>query len=301
LRTPGEIIETNFGQKPFCFDFAAYLQDEKKDFFKRIDERTKGEVNQGQLFNLVLSYLIHESYAETVQTLCKDVQIDDALSPSNRKLYPTTAFRQKTQKHILNGELDLARSEVVSVYPNFFAKHPEIGYLLECQKLIEMIASKKDDLHVNVEYGQCILLNYFSPISEGGENVLGSISAKTRGQFKSERPSAALSESQKRPLEDAFSLLAYLDPLDSPLSFLLHPSRRQIVANLLNSVLLDQEGLGGPSELEKAIVQLQIVIKEMEVAGPTPPLIFLDAEKILSGDHQSSGKSDAEDSMVLDV
>ena len=73
LQTSGEVIEANFGQQPFLFDFGNYLKD--------LRYRTRNEVLShpiawpgsvaGHVRSLVLSYLCHAGYASTAEALSK--------------------------------------------------------------------------------------------------------------------------------------------------------------------------------------------------------------------------------------
>ena len=44
-------------------------------------------------------------------------------------------------------------------------------------------------------------------------------------------------------LQDSFSLLAYTDPMNSPVAYLLDPSQREPVTSLLNSAILSKSNM----------------------------------------------------------
>ena len=54
-------------------------------------------------------------------------------------------------------------------------------------------------------------------------------------------------------LQDAFGLLAYEDPWDSPLGWQLGSDQRELVAGALNSALLESRGFSPRPPLEVAL------------------------------------------------
>eukprot|EP01133_Synstelium_polycarpum_P014865 gene14865-17578_t len=66
LRTPGESVEVNFGQKKFCFDISQLFGEEKLKIFKNMQATPTS--NEEQISTqLVLGYLTHHGYPETVR------------------------------------------------------------------------------------------------------------------------------------------------------------------------------------------------------------------------------------------
>ena len=74
LRTPGEVIECNFGESgAFVFDFEQYFKDEK---LKLLSDITGIEDEQElHCDHLILEYMIHAGYSETAK--CMRSVIDD--------------------------------------------------------------------------------------------------------------------------------------------------------------------------------------------------------------------------------
>ncbi|KAK3086302.1 hypothetical protein FSP39_016557 [Pinctada imbricata] len=75
------------------------------------------------------------------------------------------------------------------------------------------------------------------------------------------------SESNKKALQDAFSLLAYSDPWSSPMGFQLDPVQREPVCAALNSAILESFGLPRQPPLEIVIAQSTQCMKLMSKAG----------------------------------
>jgi len=73
-------------------------------------------------------------------------------------------------------------------------------------------------------------------------------------------------ETNKKTLQDAFSLLAYQDPWNSPVGYQLDPVQREPVCAALNSAILESHGLPKQPPLELAIAQATQCMKLMSKA-----------------------------------
>ncbi|KAG8191531.1 hypothetical protein JTE90_019595 [Oedothorax gibbosus] len=71
----------------------------------------------------------------------------------------------------------------------------------------------------------------------------------------------------KKMLQDAFSLLAYADPWGSPVGFQLDPVQREPVCAALNSAILESQNLPRKPPLELAIAHTQHLVKLMSTQG----------------------------------
>ncbi|TRY75293.1 hypothetical protein TCAL_01336 [Tigriopus californicus] len=69
--------------------------------------------------------------------------------------------------------------------------------------------------------------------------------------------------SQEKMLQDAFSLLAYSDPFNSPVGWQLDPQEREVVCDELNSAILRLRNLPGRPLLEQSIEQAKDFLKLM--------------------------------------
>lgn len=74
-------------------------------------------------------------------------------------------------------------------------------------------------------------------------------------------------ESNKKMLQDAFSLLAYADPWSSPVGYQLDPVQREPVCASLNSAILESQNLPRQPPLEVALAHTQELVKLMSRAG----------------------------------
>lgn len=74
-------------------------------------------------------------------------------------------------------------------------------------------------------------------------------------------------DTNKKAIQDAFSLLAYPDPWSSPVGFQLQPAQREPVCAALNSAILESQGLPKQPPLKLAIAQAKQCMKLMAKAG----------------------------------
>ncbi|XP_061720462.1 ran-binding protein 10 isoform X2 [Cydia pomonella] len=71
----------------------------------------------------------------------------------------------------------------------------------------------------------------------------------------------------KAMLEDAFSLLAYSNPWDSPVGWQLQPVRREAVCAALNSAILESMGMQWTSPVEACVSHSRALLRRMSRAG----------------------------------
>ncbi|KAL0820048.1 hypothetical protein ABMA28_006005 [Loxostege sticticalis] len=71
----------------------------------------------------------------------------------------------------------------------------------------------------------------------------------------------------KSMLENAFSLLAYSNPWDSPVGWQLEPVRREYVSEALNSAILEAAGMQWRSPVEECAAHSRMLLQRMAAAG----------------------------------
>ncbi|CAH2984796.1 unnamed protein product [Chilo suppressalis] len=71
----------------------------------------------------------------------------------------------------------------------------------------------------------------------------------------------------KSMLENAFSLLAYSNPWDSPVGWQLEPVRREHVSETLNSAILESQGMQWRSPVEECVAHSRELLQRMAAAG----------------------------------
>jgi hypothetical protein len=70
-------------------------------------------------------------------------------------------------------------------------------------------------------------------------------------------------ESNNKMLDDAFALLAYPNPWESPVGWQLDPSEREVVSSALNSTLLESGGYSARPPLEIGLGHAKQLVKLM--------------------------------------
>lgn len=74
-------------------------------------------------------------------------------------------------------------------------------------------------------------------------------------------------ETNKKTLQEAFSLLAYTDPWSSPVGYILDPVQRESICSSLNSAILDSHHLPTKPPLDLILGQAQECLKLMSKIG----------------------------------
>ncbi|KAF6003831.1 Ran-binding protein 9 [Cyanidiococcus yangmingshanensis] len=152
MRTVGEILEANFGQKPFLFDIEAYVEEEVERFLNSIvtsqvvhDPDDNGTVTLDEQLlteTAVLDYLLTEGYVETATAFaqivypdCFDDRADsttcsstkperEACQPQRRErlaqALKDAKLRASILKCIQRGDLDQASELGREYYPGLF-------------------------------------------------------------------------------------------------------------------------------------------------------------------------------------
>ena len=76
-------------------------------------------------------------------------------------------------------------------------------------------------------------------------------------------PSASKSEANAKLLQDAFALLCYADPYNSPVGWQLDQREREAVSDALNSAILDSKKMSSHPPLEVALLHSKQLLKLM--------------------------------------
>eukprot|EP00899_Mesostigma_viride_P028356 jgi/Mesvir1/8705/Mv02638-RA.2 len=225
LRTKGEVVEANFGAKPFKFDWKGFSQSVRDRVLRSIQDIVVPRASS-VYSSLILSYLTHHTYPETSAVFARDAGVE--LSEGERK---EMAQRREMMAAIMAGQVDRAVELTSAAVPSLLSSRPDVHFELQCQKFIEMVKLGDDD--ATMRFGRTELCRVKN-----------------------------LSASQKGLLEEVFSLLAYAEPEKSPMGALLQPSRREWVATLLNNAWLGHKGKSERSPLEVSCGQMRLEVNE---------------------------------------
>uniref|UniRef100_A0A061S2Q0 Spry-domain-containing protein n=1 Tax=Tetraselmis sp. GSL018 TaxID=582737 RepID=A0A061S2Q0_9CHLO len=236
LHSHGEEVEVNFGQKPFQFDVEEIRTEDRA---QRDAEISKVKVEPGVCHSLVRDFLIHFGYGRTLSvfdSLAGQSQDSSACRPKPQPGCDTgeatsgseqpmaidfegdaaesdercssMAARMSIRGLILSGEIEAAVDLLRKNHPKFFGPaHQDMLFLLYCQSFIEKIRQRQLDKAMNFAH------LYLSPM---------------RGRC----------EMQDSILSEVFALIAYADPEQSPLSYLMTMQHREIVADAINAAMI---------------------------------------------------------------
>ncbi|KAL8172564.1 hypothetical protein V2J09_024368 [Rumex salicifolius] len=235
VHSQNEEVTVNFGKDPYVFDIKAY---EAQERFKQQNMIEKISLPENVSYGIVRSYLLHYGYEDTLNSF--DLANKNSVPPvtilqengfaEQDSLYALSQ-RKTLRQLIRSGNIDNAFDKLQQWYPQIVQDDKSATcFLLHCQKFIELVRAK--ELEKAVKYGKIELEKYFHM------------------------------ESFKELLKDCVALLAYEEPLQSTVGYLLEHSQREVVADAVNSmVLATNPNLNGShislhSYLEKLLRQL---------------------------------------------
>ncbi|KAF7824994.1 pentatricopeptide repeat-containing protein [Senna tora] len=248
VHSQNEEVHVNFGQKPFAFDLKDFESQERMKQQMKIEEIP---LPPNVSYGIVRSYLLHYGYEDTLNSfdvasrstvppvyIAQENGVDgqeityalnhrktlrqlkwhdsgdsehdsDAylIPPANVLLDGWIVLNCATRILIRNGEIDAAFSKLREWYPQVVEDNTSTTcFLLHCQKFIELV--RVGALEEAVKYGRIELARFFGlPIFED-------------------------------LVQDCVALLAYEQPQESSVGYLLHDSQREIVADTVNAMIL---------------------------------------------------------------
>ncbi|KAJ3167057.1 hypothetical protein HDU88_002394 [Geranomyces variabilis] len=270
LRTPGEIVESNFGQSEFKFDIDHHYKEEKARIWSEInamplptlsaptDEQAdaSSDINQ-----LILSYLIHHGYSETAATFQKDT--------ASMRASPGTAVvpfdkedirkRQLIRDHIVEGDIDEAVMLLDEFYPTILAQNSHLAFQLKSQRFIELMRT------VTAPSNAMDVDGPSAPAPNSGEDDMRSV--VSYGQAMQGEFGAFENPLVQSALVETYSLLAYRHPSDSAVSYLLDPANRLLVADVVNRSILKSQNRPAVPAIENVYRQASAVAKELFDGG----------------------------------
>eukprot|EP01112_Ceratiomyxa_fruticulosa_P020316 TRINITY_DN6886_c0_g1_i1.p1 TRINITY_DN6886_c0_g1~~TRINITY_DN6886_c0_g1_i1.p1 ORF type:complete len:439 (+),score=68.43 TRINITY_DN6886_c0_g1_i1:184-1500(+) len=251
LRTPGEIIEANFGLKPFTFDIEEYKKEEKLKCTQNIHSIPIPEGEASSCISLIMSYLNHYGYENTLRVLHRDCGgVESEIDVKIQEI----KHRKSICSLICQGQIEKAMKQLNEVYPGFLESQREILFELLCQQFIEMIKSKVPEEDVLIFGTQQL-----TPFENDGSYY-------------------------RNTLQEVFALIAYTDPTKGPVSHLLDDSRREPISVSLNcGLLVHNKQLATPA-LSTVVKHTEILMDEVVLQSAGPQAIFFDVNQIVKGD-----------------
>ncbi|KAL2329412.1 hypothetical protein Fmac_022839 [Flemingia macrophylla] len=211
VHSQNEEVHVNFGQKPFTFDLKEFEAQERMKQQLKIEEIS---VPPNVSYGIVRSYLLHYGYEDTLKSF--DVASESTVPPiyiaqENRSHEQEITYalnhRKTLRQLIRNGDIDTAFDKLREWYPQIVEDNTSATcFLLHCQKFIELV--RVGALEEAVKYGRIELTCFFGlPVFED-------------------------------LVQDCVALLAYEQPLESSVGYLLKDSQREVVADTVNAMIL---------------------------------------------------------------
>lgn len=286
LQTPMECVEANFGQYPFEFDIHNYVKEwhlKTRQSIERFSLKKETENKLPTILRkLVSTYLVHHGYSATAEAFTKNVgHVFEEELASIRN-------RQRIQNSVLSGRVAEAIELTYQLFPGILEKNPNLLFALKIRQFIEMIndvnSSDKEKVcedmavdgsseeltsngHALTEDTQSeekmdtdLVTKTTKPIENGclkfaidHDDNLKKILEYGRELFQEDNQNSnenGDAASNSKMLREAFSLLAYNDPWNSPFGYLMESSQREPIAALLNSAILEANNMPRISPLE---------------------------------------------------
>jgi hypothetical protein len=177
-----------------------------------------------QATQLILKYLAHFGYSDTLGTLKKSLNL-----PYDQKETEDIQARIRIVEYLKNGKIEDSLNLIKKAFPNI-EKHPDwkdVLFQIQCLQFIELIRERKDK----------------EALAFAGE--LGTYGFEGSKYMDT--------------LQDVIALIAYQNPETSPVGNLMTQQHREEVAKLVNSTILVSLGMPSTTELEQLLRQLTLV------------------------------------------
>ncbi|PQE25365.1 SPRY domain-containing protein [Rutstroemia sp. NJR-2017a BBW] len=274
-------------------------------------------LNETELIqSLVLQFLSHDGYVDTARAFAQEVHSEkSALNMDPRVAIPEfdvaededAGHRQRIRMAILEGDIDKALKHTNAYYPQVLKDNEHVYFRLRCRKFVEMIRqgaelhnsnqsnnSKRSNVHSGDWYDDILNhdmeLDDHQPQGNNWDRMETEESADNHmeyqnllqetllyGQFLQAEFKDDPRREVSKALEDAFSLMAYEDPLNAKeVAHLLDPSGRQAVAEELNSAILLSLGKSSSAALETVYQQTTVLLEDLRETGGPGAMVNID-------------------------
>ncbi|KAI7906521.1 concanavalin A-like lectin/glucanase domain-containing protein [Cokeromyces recurvatus] len=303
LSTKDERITANFGQDSFLFDIIQYTKDQQSLTFQKIVNHPENDIIniKEEINQLVMSYLTHQGYAETADSLKKNIDFVYNTSKNNLMNNKDTEIRGQIRRLIMSGSIDSAIVQIRLFYPHLLEQHPDILFHLKTRKFLDILIDDYPSFQHQVVYEEEMtnkmtahpwpLLSPPIHVAASGRRLSWAAIAATPSSFPptpkdmtSKKSFASIrkaiqyghelqEEYQTKhskyldELMELFGLLSYSDPKTSPLAHLLDISKRDHVASELNNAIQAYQNQAKISNLESIFKQYNATSKELALTG----------------------------------
>jgi Ran-binding protein 9/10 len=258
-RTIGEVLTANFGSSKFCFDIESFIRRKEKRSFSDIEKSTTFNPD-----SLVVSYLTHCGYKSTAEAFLRST----GKNPKDlENSFRTAQHRLAIVEGIRCGEMGRVHQLINEHFPSFLMENISMAFRLECLNFIELV--RKSNNTNNNNYNSSIKSEH-SPQSSFLIEIL------ENGKRLTSAFPPGVGEENGQLLQNTLALLAYPDPSNSPVAFLLEKAFKIDMAGQFDLALLKHEGKSAFSPLHQTLKQCQVVMDELQyLENPEIALIDL--------------------------
>jgi hypothetical protein len=226
----------------------------------------------GAIRDIIMNYLVYNCFGETAKSFSSAISPrDHAMEPdgdfimlpvsvqrvekiSSADMIKSMDDRKRIAELIINGNILNAISLVKDLYPEIL-NISNVSFFLHTQHYVELIR--------NMQQTEALIYakKYLNPFSEGnydGDSGVASNRNDSNG-FNSIINGAANNHYNNEELRNILALIAYGDPFNGPLSYILDLKRRSEVAKCVNAaIIFVQADIQNPP-LETLVKQLSVV------------------------------------------
>eukprot|EP00026_Physarum_polycephalum_P015988 Phypoly_transcript_16808.p1 GENE.Phypoly_transcript_16808~~Phypoly_transcript_16808.p1 ORF type:complete len:232 (+),score=21.16 Phypoly_transcript_16808:49-744(+) len=194
-----------------------------------IDQYNNIDIDLVDVRDLVLSYLVHNCYKETLDSLMKD---DSSSSCTRLSLQNTYIDERKKIMSLLQQKKVSAVEEAMKlsekIFPSIWTEKQDIHFMLECQRFIEFIRERNPKNAL--QFAQAVL----SPFPKRNQKYL-------------------------ETMTDVVALVAYAEPETSPVGYLLSNEYAESVGLRLNSAILEHLKIPPIAPLDHLVRHLTVL------------------------------------------
>lgn len=235
LRTTGEQVTANFGNKPWRTDVKVIEAEVKRQMEDDIAaiQLQKPKKSIMVLEELIFSHLQHNGYADTARIAAvamlgskRHVSAEDTAAVQQRRHVSST---------VSSGDIPAALEAAEAAAPGVLSANPALLFRIHVQAFLEHVRAGRD-----------------TDALEYGRNTLAH-SASTRTDHVL--------------LQDASTLLGYAEPASCPVGQLLSEQHKATLAEDLNRAILGHQGCQEKSPLERVMRQGVVVAQELKKQG----------------------------------
>lgn len=264
LKTLGEEVEANFGQKDFMYDIEQDLRSLRKNMTLTISEYPITDFANWQttIHKLLQSWLVQNSYPKTAEAFTRSTKLEF------KEDMQRVQIRNRIQQLVLGGRISEAIKITNQLCPNLLQSNPNLLFALKCRQFIELISGAENDFQAKFNHASangdssdvngvkatnCKLIQFGQELFEFLQQL-----DKLYGK----------DAHNEKLLRDAVGLIAFANPRESFLAKLLDPSEREPISQLLNNSILRAElGESYRSPLDNVMNHLRRIVRLNDSQG----------------------------------